>query len=62
MLDIKNLISKAKEKYPVSINYEGRLFEESEEDLMMLEKECDVHCISVYMNGTGVYSIRYKHV
>lgn len=56
-MDILRLIEEAKVKYPVSIYYKGRL---SEEDVSKLEKVCDVHCSSVYMDGTGMYSIRYR--
>ena len=54
---IKELYKQAKEKYPVSIQYKGRL---TIEELEELEKYCDVHAFSVYMNGTVVYSIRYR--
>lgn len=62
VVNIKNgfmnkLIQQAKEKYPVSICYKGRL---TVEELNELEKYCDVHAFSVYMNGTVVYSIRYR--
>lgn len=53
------IIELAKNKYPVSIPYKGRL---TEEEITELEKECDVHCASVYMDGTGYYFIRYREV
>lgn len=54
---IQELIEQAKTKYPVSVHYKGRLIEE---DINELEKVCDVRCSSVYMDGTGTYSIRYR--
>lgn len=56
---IIDIINQAKIKYPLSIWYKGRL---TEEDMESLEKSCDVRCSSVYMDGTGTYSIRYKGV
>lgn len=54
---IQELIENAKEKYPLSIQYAGRL---SEKDIIALEKSCDVKCPSVSMNGNITYNIRYK--
>ena len=51
------LIEKAKNKYPLSVSYKGRL---TSEEVAEIEKNCTVHCPSVYMDGTAVYSIRYK--
>lgn len=56
-VNVKDLIRKAKEKYPISVYYEGKL---SEDNLTILEKECNVHCIGLYMDGAGTYSIRYR--
>lgn len=53
----ENLLHIAKEKYPIAIQYKGRL---SEQELDYLEKFCDVRCPSVYMDGSALYSIRYK--
>lgn len=55
----EEIIKLAKNKYPVSIPYKGRL---TEEEITELEKECDVRCASVYMDGTGYYFIRYREV
>ena len=54
---VKELIEQAKNKYPVSIHYKGRL---SEEESIELRKSCDVHCPTVYMDGSAIYSIRWK--
>jgi hypothetical protein len=54
---IEELIQKAKNKYPLSISYKGRL---TSTQIKELEKYCIIHCPSVYMDGTAVYSIRYK--
>ena len=51
------LIEKAKNKYPLSVSYKGRL---TSEEVAEIEKNCTVHCPSVYMDGSAVYSIRYK--
>ncbi len=53
----ENLVQLAKDKYPVSIHYTGRL---SEEEVANIEKTCNIHCPSVYMDGSATYSIRYK--
>ena len=47
----------AKDAYPVSILFHGRLSKAQRDEL---EKTCDVHAMSVYMNGSARYSIRYK--
>ncbi len=54
---VQQLIKNAKARYPLSIQYMGRL---SEKDIAALEKSCDVKCPSVSMNGNITYSIRYK--
>ncbi len=56
-MKVKDIIGQAKTKYPVSIPFKGFL---TEGDVAELEKTCDVHCSSVYMDGTGYYSIRYR--
>ncbi len=53
----ESLIQKAQEKSPVSVYYKGRL---SEEDAAKIEKVCDIHISSVYMDGSATYSIRYR--
>ena len=53
----EGLIQRANNKYPLSISYKGRL---TSEEVAELEKYCIIHCPSVYMDGTTVYSIRYK--
>ena len=53
----EELIAKAKNRFPFSISYKGRL---TSIQIKELEKYCIIHCPSVYMNGTAVYSIRYK--
>lgn len=56
-MTISEMINLAKIKYPVSVHYKGRL---TEDDINELEKVCDVRCSSVYMDGSGAYSIRYR--
>ena len=53
----EELIKKAKNRFPFSISYKGRL---TSGEMKKLEKQCIIHCPSVYMDGTAVYSIRYK--
>lgn len=53
----ENLFHIARGKYPVTIQYKGRL---SEQELEYLDKFCEVHCSSVFMDGSAVYDIRYK--
>ena len=56
-MTVEELIAKAKNRFPLAISYKGRL---TSEEVTELEKYCAVHCPSVYMDGTAVYSIRYK--
>ena len=53
----EELIEKAKNKYPLSVSYKGRL---TSTEIAKVEEYCTVHCPSVYMDGSAVYSIRYK--
>ena len=53
----EELIESAKNRFPFAISYKGRL---TSEEVTELEKYCTFHCPSVYMDGTAVYSIRYK--
>jgi hypothetical protein len=53
----EELMEQAKNRFPFSISYKGRL---TSTQIKELEKYCIIHCPSVYMNGTAVYSIRYK--
>ena len=53
----EHIIEEAKKKYPLSVQYRGKLFAF---DIEELEKECEIHCSSVYMDGSGMYHIRYK--
>lgn len=57
-IKVKELIKQAKDKYPISAFYKGNL---TEEEIIEIEKECEIHCFSVYMNGSGAYNIRYKN-
>lgn len=53
----EELIAKAKNRFPFAISYKGRL---TSEEVAEIEKYCIIHCPSVYMDGTAVYSIRYR--
>ena len=53
----EELIAKAKNRFPLSISYKGTL---TSTQIKELEKYCTLHCPSVYMDGTAVYSIRYR--
>lgn len=53
----ENLLHMAREKYPIYIQYKGRL---TEQELDYLEKFCDVRCFSIYMDGSATYHIRYR--
>ena len=55
-MKVLEIINDAIDKFPASVSFHGWL---SEADLDRLEKECDVKCMSVYMDGTGTYLIRY---
>lgn len=51
-----DIIARAIDKWPASVSFHGRL---TQEELDRLEEECEVKCMSVYMDGTGTYLIRY---
>ena len=53
----EELIEQAKNRFPFAISYKGRL---TSTQIKELEKYCIIHCPSVYMDGTAVYSIRYR--
>ena len=53
----EKLIELAKNRFPLSVSYKGRL---TSGEMKKLEKHCIIHCPSVYMDGSAVYSIRYK--
>ena len=55
--EIERIIKKAKDKYPISFQYTGRLYEK---ELSDIEKECNVKCSSVCIDGTATYYFRYK--
>lgn len=50
------IIEKAKNKYPLSISFKGRL---TAEDIKKLEEYCLIRCPSVYMDGSAKYSVRW---
>jgi hypothetical protein len=52
------IIKKAKENYPASYSFTGSLTEDQAEEI---KKECDITTMSVYMNGTSCYIIRYRN-
>lgn len=58
-ISTRELVEEAKQNYPVSVHYKGRL---TEEELSEIEKECDVKSASVYMDGSAMYSIRYRRI
>ena len=53
------IIEQAKRLYPVSFYYKckGQL---TDKEYSEIEKQCEIHCSNVYMDGTKLYSIRYK--
>lgn len=50
------IIEKAKNKYPAAFYYTGIL---SEVELDEIEKYCKIYCLSIFMNGSGTFGIRY---
>jgi hypothetical protein len=52
------IIKNAKENYPASYSFTGSLTEDQAEEI---KKECDITTMSVYMNGTSCYIIRYRN-
>lgn len=57
MISSKCIIEQAKKLYPVSYYYKGQLADKQYNEI---EKQCEIHCSSTYMNGTRIYCIRYK--
>ena len=56
---VQELVDWAKQKYPASITYTGKL---TEKELSSIEEKCVIKCQSVFMNGDATYSILYKPV
>jgi hypothetical protein len=56
--EVAFIIKNAKETFPVSYSFTGSLTEDQAEEI---KKECDIRTMSVYMNGTSWYSIRYRN-
>ena len=52
----KELAFVAKSKYPLSISYKGGL---TEEEILTLEKTCNIQCSNLFMDSSAVYTIRY---
>lgn len=55
---INNIIEKAIENYPISVQYRGQL---TRDEINELEKYCSVQCFSIYMDGTCTYLIRKRN-
>lgn len=53
----ESIIEYAKKLYPISLRYKGKL---TDNQYYEIEKQCEIHCSSVYMDGSAVYYIRYK--
>lgn len=53
----KEIIAEAKDKFPVSVCFKGSL---SPEERELIEKECRIMTLSLYMDGSGSYYIRYN--
>lgn len=53
----QNIIEHAKRLYPISLHYRGQFTDKQYNEIV---KYCDIHCFSVYMDGSRMYCIRYK--
>ena len=53
----KCIIEHARRLYPRSLHYRGKFTDKQFKEIV---KCCDIHCSSVYMDGSGMYCIRYK--
>lgn len=53
----QNIIEHAKRLYPISLHLRGQF---TDKQYYEIEKYCEIHCVSVYMDGSGMYCIRYK--
>lgn len=52
-----NIIEHAKGLYPISLHYRGQITNKQYDEIA---KYCEIHCSSVYMDGSRMYCIRYK--
>ena len=52
-----NIIEHAKRLYPISLHYKGQFTDKQYEEI---SKYCEIHCSSAYMDGSGMYCIRYR--
>ena len=59
MTNAEKLKNLAKEKSPIYIHYKGKL---SEDEVLEIEETCDIHSPTVYMDGSAIYSIKYRRV
>lgn len=53
----QSIIKHAKRLYPISLRYRGQFTDKQYNEI---EKQCEIHCPSVYMDGSRMYCIRYK--
>lgn len=53
----QNIIEHAKRLYPKALHYRGQF---TDKQYYEIEKQCEIHCSSVYMDGSEMYCIRYK--
>ena len=53
----RNIIEHAKRLYPKSIHYRGKL---TDKQYYKIEKQCKIYCVSLYMDGSVMYCVRFK--
>ena len=53
----QKIIKHAKRLYPISLHYRGQFTDKQYNEI---EKQCEIHCSNVYMDGSRIYCIRYK--
>lgn len=53
----RNIIEHAKRIYPISLHYRGQL---TDKQYYEIEKQCEIHCSSAYIDGSRMYCVRYK--
>ena len=53
----QNIIEHARRLYPSSLHYRGQF---TDKQYYEIEKQCEIHCSSEYMDGSRMYCIRYK--
>ena len=58
IINVEQIIEKAKERYPAAFNFRGKLSPEERKEIE--NNGCDIRNSSVYMDGSCYYVIRKR--